>query len=260
MEEVLKWIEDHPILAAVLGIGGLLLILWLLGFFSKPSTGSANLAGAYYAAEAAQTTAATQLQMATVQATNDTAKAGLQAQAAQAIAATNANAAMNIAATQGTTATTLGYYQADTAKTLGYYAADTAKTQAYYTADVQKTLGNYQYLSDAALYNYELNATYSNNATALATAQNNNATAAQIAQINANASTLNTAMTTIIPQEVAARGSAQVGTPFGQFSVIPSGAPSINQLTSEGYSPAAAAYLAGASIGLTWPVNSWGTG
>jgi hypothetical protein len=93
-----RWIEEHPYATGGIVFAGGLAILWYLGYFSggssnaSASNGTANLAAAYYAAEAAQTTASTQLQMATVADTNATAQVGLQATAATAINAANANA------------------------------------------------------------------------------------------------------------------------------------------------------------------------
>jgi hypothetical protein len=92
------WIEEHPYATGGIVFVGGLAVLWWLGYLggssgsSSASNGSANLAAAYYAAEAAQTTAGTQLQMETVADTNATAQVQIQANAATAINAANANA------------------------------------------------------------------------------------------------------------------------------------------------------------------------
>lgn len=110
MNDVLHWAEEHPWLAGGLTLGVVFLLLWLLGFFSSSSSASSgtnNLAAAYYNAEAAQTTAATQLQMATVMYGNQTAQTQIQANAAQAIAATQYGAATTINGQNATAATTI---------------------------------------------------------------------------------------------------------------------------------------------------------
>lgn len=94
-EKLKSWVEAHPWEAGLISLGLLLLLLWLFGFFgsgssSGSSSGQTNLAAAYYAAEAAQTTAATQLQMATVAYGAQTAQTQIQATAAQGIATTQA--------------------------------------------------------------------------------------------------------------------------------------------------------------------------
>jgi hypothetical protein len=128
MENVLHWAEEHPWLAGGISLGIVLLVLWLLGFFSSSSTsqtsdtGQSNLAAAYYAAEAAQTTAATQLQMATVQYGAQTA-----------IDAQDDNAAVAIAGTQANMYSTLGQQNASTETALGndqLLASDNANDDA----------------------------------------------------------------------------------------------------------------------------------
>lgn len=146
MNDVLGWIEDHPVYAALLGIGGVLVLLWLFGAFGAKSnnSGGNNLAAAYYAAEAAQTTAGTQLNIATVQAARDVAIANTQASGAEAIATTQANME-----------TTLGQQNADTATAISHdqtiatmHSADIALATtnnnnfyAYQTADSANKAG-----------------------------------------------------------------------------------------------------------------------
>lgn len=141
MEHALDWIEDHPWLAAAIGLGGVLILLWLLGFFSSSSNSSSssgtNLAAAYYAAEAAQTTASTQLQMATVAYGAQTAQAQIQANGAEAIAATNANAATTINGQNAGATTVLGNDQllaAINSNDDALNAANTAASYGYQTA------------------------------------------------------------------------------------------------------------------------------
>ena len=141
---VIHWAEEHPAYAgAIVFVGGLAL-LWFLGYLG-PSSSSSNqannqqqqaaiteqqLATAYYAAEAAQSTAGTELQLAQV---NDQAAvniAGGQNQAAVAI-----NAANNTTQQLGyTTAGGLGTTQANDAlaasENANQYSAAVAQTYA----------------------------------------------------------------------------------------------------------------------------------
>lgn len=104
--DAVKWAEDNPVATGgIILIGGLGL-LWLLGFFSSTSSTSGsndaqtNMAAAYYAAEAAQTTAGTQLQIATDTNQAQTAQVGLQTAAAVAINQANQDSATTIQTTQ----------------------------------------------------------------------------------------------------------------------------------------------------------------
>lgn len=133
MEDAWDWAKANPLLAglAVFGVG--LLLLWLLGFFSKSSsqgasnqTAQTNLAAAYYAAEAAQATAGTQLQMATVQATNRTAQVQAQANAAQAIANAHDTAAVQATQLSTNAQNVQSNDAAATSQALGQYAYQTA--------------------------------------------------------------------------------------------------------------------------------------
>lgn len=111
MRSIGGWIEEHPYATGGIVFGGGLVLLWMFGYIGGGSgdgnSGSSNLAAAYYGAEAAQTTAGTQLQMATVQ----------------------ANAQQGIATTQANAAVALGHIQADMQTTLGQQTANVANTQ-----------------------------------------------------------------------------------------------------------------------------------
>src|SRR5215831_13248319 len=99
--EAITWIEAHPAESIVIGAGGVLALMWLFGAFSGPkasdtSGGSANLAAAYYAAEAQQAVVGGQIQMANIAAAADVAKTGLTTRTATAINESNNNAAVLI--------------------------------------------------------------------------------------------------------------------------------------------------------------------
>lgn len=116
MEGVYEWAKEHPWMAGALTLGAIFILLWLLGFFggsssSTTSSNSNNLAAAYYQAEAAQTTAGTQLQMATEAYAAQTAQDQIQATAAQGIATTQANMYTTIGGQNASTTTALGYDQ-----------------------------------------------------------------------------------------------------------------------------------------------------
>jgi len=139
MEDVLQWTEEHPAIAAIIGVGGVFLLLWLFGAFSSGSSnsGASNLAAAYYAAEAQQATAGAQLQAMSIQATNQTAQVADQANAAVAIAQADATASTTINGQNASASTTingqnigLGLQQSSDAL-LATQANDTA---AYMTA------------------------------------------------------------------------------------------------------------------------------
>lgn len=197
--DMLQWAKEHPWMAGALTLGAVFILLWLLGFFGSSSSSSSsssgtNLAAAYYNAEAAQTTAGTQLQMATEAYAAQTAQDQIQA-----------NAATGIATTQANMYTTIGGQN----------------------AGVETALGNDQLLA-------------SNNANddAQATALGEANFAYQTAQAGYTAASLQTAMNTIIPQEIAfGGGTTQIGIPgVGTYSAD-LGAPSPNDLAAMGYSP-----------------------
>lgn len=148
MENVVNWVEKNPWLAGIIGIGGVLILLWLFGFFSSSTsqTSSSNgLAAAYYNAEAAQTTAGTQLQMATEAYAAQTAQDQIQATGAESIAQTQANMYTTLGQQNAGTTTALGNDQLlasensnndalSASQIAGSYALQTA--QAGYNAGV----------------------------------------------------------------------------------------------------------------------------
>jgi hypothetical protein len=100
MASVISWTEAHPVEAFVIGAGGTLALLWLFGAFSGGSgsqstaaAGTANMAAAYYAAEAQQAVVGGQIQMANINATAQTAQTALTTNGAVAINAAQQNAA-----------------------------------------------------------------------------------------------------------------------------------------------------------------------
>lgn len=114
MEKAIAWIEAHPIEATLIGLGGVIALMWLFGFFgSKQSSdgGASSLAAAYYAAEAQQAVIGGQIQQANIAATRDTAIAGIQANAAEAINQSNNNASTTINGQNVGATVQLGNYQ-----------------------------------------------------------------------------------------------------------------------------------------------------
>src|SRR6185436_19434237 len=135
-----QWAEEHPLPAAAIVFGGGLVVLWALGFFTRSGSndsGTANMAAAYYAAEAQQAVIGGQIQQATLTTAAATKQAEIQAGAATSIAQIQATTDQTIAAGQYATAQQLG---------LASYAADV--TKAAYSADVAKTSYSYGYLTD----------------------------------------------------------------------------------------------------------------
>jgi hypothetical protein len=123
MGNIMKWIEAHPAESAIIGVGGALVVMWMLGFFSSSSSssadsGTANMAAAYYAAEAQQAVVGGQIQVATIGAAASTAQAlagdtaavsinKAQTKAATAINGQNANASVTMNASNNQTAATI---------------------------------------------------------------------------------------------------------------------------------------------------------
>lgn len=107
--KIVQFAEEHPWEAGGIVFAGGLILLWLLGFFSKAPAasggGNAGLAQAYYAAEAAQTVAGTQLQIAQANGVAQTAQAQIAADAAVKINGQNTAAATAITQTNATAAT-----------------------------------------------------------------------------------------------------------------------------------------------------------
>ena len=203
-KEVTGWVEQHPTESIVIGAGGLIAILWLLGFFSSSSStasssGASNLASAYYAAEAQQAVVGGQIQMATIQSA-----------AATAQNAADTNAAVAIQKSQSKAATTINGQNASAATTIG----------------------------DQGLL-----ATYSNNSTALATTQSNNATQATIAESNNTSSIFQTILGSLLPAELANSANPGYGAitipGFGSFSAVAT-LPNVNELMAGGLTNAQA--------------------
>lgn len=223
--DILQWAKEHPWMAGALTLGAIFVLLWLLGFFgssssSSTSSNSNNLAAAYYSAEAAQTTAGTQLQMATEAYGAQTAQDQIQANAATAIASTQANMY-----------TTIGQQNTGASTTIN--AQNTAAEQAY--------------------YNDQLLATENSNNDAAATAAteanfNYNATVAQ-----ANAGIMSSYISSVLPQAISYTGGAAafdlpgVGGQTMMGSVNTQGLANINDLVAQGYTLAQAQYLTGVS-------------
>lgn len=113
MDKAIAWIEAHPVEATLIGLGGVVLLLYVFGVFGKSSSdgGASSLAAAYYAAEAQQAVVGGQIQQANIQATRDTAIAGIQANAAEAINQSNNNASTMINSQNVGAAMQLGDYQ-----------------------------------------------------------------------------------------------------------------------------------------------------
>ena len=165
VDKLMAWAEAHPMPAGVIVFGVGLLILWWMGIIGSSGTAAdqtnaaaaqtqQQLATAYYAAEAAQATAGTQLQLATVQ-----------ADAATNIAMANDNAAVSVNAAQQQTAQ-LGYTtggQVALTQANDALAANNANSlYAYQTAVATGQASNYNTLL-ATTIPYELALTGNSN-------------------------------------------------------------------------------------------------
>ena len=233
MENLLHWAEEHPWLAGGLTLGIVFLFLWLFGAFGSSSSSSSssngtNLAAAYYNAEAAQTTAGTQLQMATVAYGAQTAQTQIQANAATAIAASQSGAATTINGQNASAATTINASNNSAAVSLGSF-----------NSTVQQALGY-----DALL------GTINSNDDALATANTNGYWNNQSATTAATAGEYDAFLTNVLPAEIANAGPTAVitaGLPgIGTFGLAgPGGISTPSSLESVGYTPAGAASLLG---------------
>jgi hypothetical protein len=134
LDEAVNWAEEHPWATGAIVFGGGLLVLWWLGVFggtTQSNSGQSNSAAAFYAAEAAQTQAGTQLQLATVQSAAQTAQAQIQASTAAQIAQTQADAQTTLGQQTAGTLVALGQQQALTAQTTAYDAMQTQNTTSY---------------------------------------------------------------------------------------------------------------------------------
>lgn len=159
MDEALAWAEKNPWWTGGIILVGGLAFMWMLGMFGGSKGGAsaannaaaqqteANLATAYYAAEAANATAGTQLQLAQVQ--GDTAVN---------IASANDQAAIATNAADNTTAQ-LGYTTGLSAAQTQYndmVAANAANTSAaVQTAQITGNAANFNSLTNTILP-YEL--------------------------------------------------------------------------------------------------------
>ena len=119
MGKIFTWIEAHPAEAGIIGVGGVIVVMWMLGFFSSSSSsadsGASNMAAAYYAAEAQQAVVGGQIQVANIQANASTAQAlagdtaavsinKAQTKAATTINGQNSNASVTMNASNNATA------------------------------------------------------------------------------------------------------------------------------------------------------------
>jgi hypothetical protein len=204
------WIEEHPFATGAIVFGGGLALLYLFGFIgggSAAAPAANNSAAAFYGAEAAQSQAGAAIQLGTLQTQAATAQAKIQADAATAIAATGASMQTTINGQNTGSANTIAGYEAATSQ----YAAST-----------------------------QLQATASNNATVLAQTISNNDTAARVNDSNNNATIWQTAMNTIIPQEMVF-GGGHAQTNLGEYGTFwgSSGTyVSPTTLAAQGFSPA----------------------
>jgi len=232
-----QWAEQHPLPAAGIVFGGGLVLLWALGFFSRSGSndsGTANMAAAYYAAEAQQAVIGGQIQQTTLTTAATTKQAEIQAHAATSIAQIQATTDQTIAAGQYATAQQLG---------LASYAADV--TKAGYAADVAKTSYSYGYLTDVTKAAYSADVAKVQSYDARMTAQSHDYYGNLTAEAGLRATALTDAMHTLVaPEIVAGAGYANVSTPFGGFNVGPGAVP-YNVLLAQGLTPAQAAYLGG---------------
>jgi len=230
-KEVMHWVEAHPGESILIGGGVVIALLWLFGAFSKSApaadTSGQSLAAAYYAAEAQQAVVGGQIQMANISATASTAQALIGANAAQAINATNATAA-----------TTLNQQNASAATTINSQNVGAATTINAQNVAGAENIAGQQFGFLTLANNNQLLATEHNNNTALAALQSNNATAQAINLTNAQASITNTALHTIVPQELSYVHQGNFGLPLvGSFTVNTGGTPDVNQMLSLGLTP-----------------------
>jgi hypothetical protein len=229
-EDVKGWVEQHPYATGAIVFVGGLGILWMLGYIGggSSSNNAANSgAAAFYNAEATQTQAGAAMQIATLQTAAATKQAEIQANAATAIDASNNTASMAIAANG---------YQAATDQATIWSTAQTE--QAKISGQTQRYITN---VNDQAAVSM---AGYAAQSSALQSQY-----AYQTAVANNQAQEIQTAMNTIVPQEIAAH--AAQGNPWavvnlpgaGQISV-PGGFVNVNDLIGMGYTPQQAYALA----------------
>lgn len=231
-----KWAEAHPVETALIIFGGGLAILYVFGAFgsgSTAATGSGNLAAAYYAAEAAQTTAGTDLQLATVQANAATDQAQIQANGAVAIANAQTTAATNVAGSMYGAQQLEALYGSQSAQAASAYGFDTAQVQAEYgymggvdlnASNVSMNASNNQTSYNTAIAGYASNDTIAATQGADSLAAANGAAYAQYLETQStnNANLWSTAMNTIVPQELGYTGG------WGNFTIPGGGTASVN--------------------------------
>lgn len=207
----IEWAKEHPYATGAIVFGGGLVLLWALGYLgggsSSANSGQTNMAAAYYAAEAAQATAGTQLNIAQTQADAAVKIQQIQGDSAVSINAANATASTTIAGSQYDAAKVIGLagYQAQTA--IAGYQAQTAQAQS----------------KDA------LAAVQSTNAYNYATALSNN-----------QASELINAMNNLVAPEAASQGGwadVQLPAGLGEFNLGPAFT-TPNSMAQQGYTPA----------------------
>lgn len=292
---MVKWVEAHPTESILIGAGIIILILWLLGYFSgsSASSGSSNLASAYYAAEAQQAVVGGQIQMANINATASTAQTAMNDSAAQAIAlagygaqvtingqnasaaqvinSDQVNGAVAINAAQVSGAVTMNANDAQAATAINAAQVSGAVSIAGYQAQTQQTLGLYSYELGSTQANDQLLASQSNDAANLAMTQSNNRSAVQMNRQNVNSANYQ-ALLGIVPSEMALTGGylanfPLVGASGGQSQDLILGQtasvnPNINDYVSAGYTPAQALQIASAQgiFGSATPMYGLGLG
>ena len=219
--KIIGWAEAHPLPSVLIGVTGLLGVLWLFGAFkgapaAQGDGGQTNMAAAYYAAEAQQAVVGGQIQVATIGATRDTAIAGLETDAAVKMNKTNAHAAV-----------TINQQNSDTTTKLGDQA---------------------------------LNATYSNNDTLVKTTSINANAATTINAANNKTSSFNEWLHSILPIELANHGQGGFVAGLGDIgSYTSTGTLSPDMMRQAGYGEdAIAAAGGGTGGGRVNGVNSGG--
>lgn len=209
------WIKAHPYATGGIVFVGGLGLLYLLGYIGGGSAvaadaGTANLASAFYGAEAAQAQAGAAVQIQTLQSQADTNQAKINADAATAINASNNGMAMTING-QNTSAAVAGQLSSD------------------FTT---------RYVNESNDYTTQF-VTQSNNSTALQEATNNLYAQQYANDQNNQANLMQTILGTIIPQElVLGKGTANLAV-SGVGSVNVNAAPAAPaQLAAAGMTPA----------------------
>jgi predicted small secreted protein len=242
LTEVGEWMGKHPYITGGSIVVGGLGILWLFGFFNKPAaasdTGQTNMAAAYYAAEAAQAAAGAQIQSISLQTTAATAQTKIAADAAVAINGANTGSAVLINQQNTGSANTINGQNVGRDVAVTGINAGSANTIAGFGRDVS-----------LAGIGAQLQQTQINADAATTQIQSNNATAAQVAQIGATATTLGTALRTVVPfeQSLSGGGAGLLIPGIGQLNIGADLPANINDLIAQGFTSAQAAQVAGVS-------------